>query len=293
MALCLTPSGRLYDSSIGRFLNRDPLFPSSGYNPYAYAANDPAGRVDPTGMADQPDPKIVALIQERDRLVQERPGLERKLSGAPSAVMAGHYSMLLDALTARLREIDSMLSVYATKDVVTEAGFVAGMNLDKAAKVGLDCSNRFAEAIRNITDRMSSGRVRFENQPYIAETGPKYTDFRLIAFNQEPNLPQQWFKTLDPQSPGDWALLASLASTLIHEGTHVGQLKRGAGMKEQEAYENQEAALNDLVGCYERAFGACKTSRQYENGLRTLQDGLNDVRRQLESIRGGGGVLIR
>lgn len=41
---------RYYDPAIGRFLQRDPLGMATGYNDYAYAADDPANRVDPRGL---------------------------------------------------------------------------------------------------------------------------------------------------------------------------------------------------------------------------------------------------
>ncbi|WP_338869532.1 RHS repeat-associated core domain-containing protein [Myxococcus stipitatus] len=50
---------RLYDPVIGRFLSRDPLFDdANGYNPYAFAANDPINNADPTGkiLTETPDP---------------------------------------------------------------------------------------------------------------------------------------------------------------------------------------------------------------------------------------------
>ena len=45
---------RFYDSSLGRFLNLDPLnVLGSGSNLYAYTGNDPIGFVDPTGLASE------------------------------------------------------------------------------------------------------------------------------------------------------------------------------------------------------------------------------------------------
>lgn len=42
---------RVYDPVIGRFLSRDPIFDArNGFNPYAFAANDPINRSDPTGL---------------------------------------------------------------------------------------------------------------------------------------------------------------------------------------------------------------------------------------------------
>lgn len=44
---------RLYDPVIGRFLSRDPLLlprTAASTNPYAFAANDPVNRLDPTGL---------------------------------------------------------------------------------------------------------------------------------------------------------------------------------------------------------------------------------------------------
>jgi RHS repeat-associated protein len=47
--LNLTPY-RAYSSSMGRFLNRDPIEESGGVNLYGYAANDPVNRADPSGL---------------------------------------------------------------------------------------------------------------------------------------------------------------------------------------------------------------------------------------------------
>jgi len=53
MTLYITPGGRVYDSSIGRFLQKDPLAPP-GTNPYVYANNDPLTHVDPSGAVNTP-----------------------------------------------------------------------------------------------------------------------------------------------------------------------------------------------------------------------------------------------
>lgn len=52
MALLITPGGRLYETEIGRFLQRDPAERNAGTegNLCAYARNDPLGSVDPTGF---------------------------------------------------------------------------------------------------------------------------------------------------------------------------------------------------------------------------------------------------
>ncbi len=41
---------RHYDASLGRFLQKDPIGLNAGPNPYAYAGNNPATRVDPSGL---------------------------------------------------------------------------------------------------------------------------------------------------------------------------------------------------------------------------------------------------
>lgn len=46
-------NARYYDPEIARFINEDPLGPLSGFNLYAYAAGNPIGRIDPSGMKDQ------------------------------------------------------------------------------------------------------------------------------------------------------------------------------------------------------------------------------------------------
>jgi len=47
---------RLYDPVIGRFLSRDPIFDAgNGFNPYAFAANDPINNADPSGTEQTTD----------------------------------------------------------------------------------------------------------------------------------------------------------------------------------------------------------------------------------------------
>ena len=49
MAIYLTPSGRVYCSETGRFLQKDHLAPR-GTNSYAYPNNSPVNAVDPSGL---------------------------------------------------------------------------------------------------------------------------------------------------------------------------------------------------------------------------------------------------
>ena len=52
LALC---QHRYYDSSVGRFLTRDPIGYAGGLNLYAYCANNPVSSADPTGFNPQSD----------------------------------------------------------------------------------------------------------------------------------------------------------------------------------------------------------------------------------------------
>jgi RHS repeat-associated protein len=47
------PGARYYDPRLGRFLQPDPIRQQGGINLYAYIANDPLDRVDPTGLSGQ------------------------------------------------------------------------------------------------------------------------------------------------------------------------------------------------------------------------------------------------
>jgi RHS repeat-associated protein len=81
---------RYYDGALGMFISPDPLVPDPGnpqaLNRYAYAANNPLGRVDPTGHA----PQSVAPIIDFSRLqldISNWPQLARALAVVPSAVI--------------------------------------------------------------------------------------------------------------------------------------------------------------------------------------------------------------
>ena len=63
MSLYITPGGRVYDSSIGRFLQKDPLAPP-GTNPYVYARNNPLRYVDPRGLREFPGPGWYGLLAD-------------------------------------------------------------------------------------------------------------------------------------------------------------------------------------------------------------------------------------
>jgi uncharacterized protein RhaS with RHS repeats len=43
-------TSRYYHAALGRFLQKDPIGPEGGTNPYAYASNNPASLVDPRGF---------------------------------------------------------------------------------------------------------------------------------------------------------------------------------------------------------------------------------------------------
>jgi RHS repeat-associated protein len=49
---------RYYDPTAGRFLNEDPISFAAGIDFYAYAKNSPLNLVDPTGLAQTPNPKL-------------------------------------------------------------------------------------------------------------------------------------------------------------------------------------------------------------------------------------------
>ncbi len=94
---------RYYDSSVGRFLSRDPI--QAGYNWYAYCNNDPVNAVDPQGLMEghparvrnntddrqwvivtprggDPDPKPTNNLPPRLPVTWELPG-GQKVSGYP------------------------------------------------------------------------------------------------------------------------------------------------------------------------------------------------------------------
>ena len=54
---------RMYAPGLGRFLSRDTVIPNApgtqGYNPYAYAANNPTTWADPSGHAHYQCPRNV------------------------------------------------------------------------------------------------------------------------------------------------------------------------------------------------------------------------------------------
>ena len=49
----LLPAYAFYDPSTGRWLSRDPIAESGGWNLYAYVNNNPVSHVDPLGLEDQ------------------------------------------------------------------------------------------------------------------------------------------------------------------------------------------------------------------------------------------------
>lgn len=81
MGLMITPGGRLFDPSTGRFLSRDPVR-RPGQNPYAALANNPLRVVDPAGRANVFEG--IEAWQEAQKGV-----LERNANAGPKAAGRG------------------------------------------------------------------------------------------------------------------------------------------------------------------------------------------------------------
>jgi len=85
---------RYYDSSSGRFLQRDPIGILGGLNVYAYAENNPMGAVDPSGLITWKEIKqkikdILEAIKEAAKRIVPGGELAGALECAPDATRAG------------------------------------------------------------------------------------------------------------------------------------------------------------------------------------------------------------
>ncbi len=79
--------GRYYDPLVGRFISEDPSGLSGGPNLYAYAANDPVTRRDPTGASPQCGDEGLDS-SGRDRYGEQQPGtLTTGATGLPEIVV--------------------------------------------------------------------------------------------------------------------------------------------------------------------------------------------------------------
>jgi len=78
---------RAYSSTLGRWINRDPIEEKGGVDLYDYVGNNPAGRIDPDGTCDC----LSALddcLQDCNRVLQNQ------LAGGLPVQAAGAYARL-------------------------------------------------------------------------------------------------------------------------------------------------------------------------------------------------------
>ena len=79
---------RIYSPTLGRFLQTDPTGYDDGPNWYAYVANDPVNRTDPTGLQSVDDQQLQMRVEDMrqqglsERQIMQREGSMAKVEGA-------------------------------------------------------------------------------------------------------------------------------------------------------------------------------------------------------------------
>ena len=261
--------GRMYDPVLGQFLSPDPILQapvSQGFNRFAYTFNNPLSYVDPSGF--EADPTTVGI----DVGIGVAFGTGLGITLAQSS--AGGVAVGVDiaggaSSTAGIATVSGGLGVGIGS--VANTAFLTGLHAPSIAPHTVETSSRAANVsgqgtptLGRASQAMGTAAVTEMSRAASApapnvQGGQAQVDAAYRRSGADWGRGPQYDKDLRDYGStgaegvkiGPAALRSqpTLASTIVHEGVHVGQLKRGnfphwrsdvgAAVSEAEAYREE------------------------------------------------------